>query len=164
MTELNQNSTITLGLISDTHGRLPAAVHDVFRGVNRILHAGDIGDPSILEELRLIAPVVAVRGNMDQADWSRQLPSTEILTFGDVCIGVVHDLYRFPADLVSRGCRVIIDGHTHRAQISEKNGILHINPGSAGQPRDNRPASVALLQLKGRQVKAELIQLEQTHR
>lgn len=164
MTELNQNRKITLGLISDTHGRLPAAVHDVFTGVNRILHAGDIGDPSILEELRLIAPVVAVRGNMDRADWSRQLPSAEILAIGDVCIGVVHDLYRLPDDLVSRGCRVIIDGHTHRALIAEKNGVLHINPGSAGQPRDSRPASVALLQIKGRQVKAELIQLEQRRR
>lgn len=164
MTELNHNSKFVLGLISDTHGRLPAEVHRVFNGVDRILHAGDIGDAGIMEELRLIAPVVAVKGNMDWAEWSRKLPETEILTIGDVRIGIVHDLYRRPDDFSRTGCRVIIDGHTHKAQIVDKNGVLHINPGSAGQPRDNRPASVALLKIKGRKVEADLIQLEQVDR
>lgn len=161
MTELIQNRKLLIGLISDTHGRLPAAVHRVFDGVDRIVHAGDIGEEAILDELGLIAPVVAVKGNMDWADWSRKLPATEILTIGDIRIGIIHDLYRLPDDFNNAGCRVIIDGHTHRAQIVEKNGILHINPGSAGQPRDYRPASVAILEIRGRQVEAKIIQVEQ---
>jgi hypothetical protein len=164
MTELSQNKKFLVGLISDTHGHLPAAVHRVFNNVDRIVHAGDIGDAAVMEELRLIAPVVAVKGNMDWADWSRKLPATAILTIGNVRIGVIHDLSRRTDDFISDECRVIIDGHTHRAQIVDKNGILHVNPGSAGQPRGSRPASVALLRINGRQVQAELIQLEQMNR
>jgi hypothetical protein len=155
---------VTLGIISDTHGQLPAAIHEIFKGVGAILHAGDIGDETILDELRAIAPVGAVRGNMDWGDWARRLPGTDIIEVGKVRIGMVHDPYQMPADFKSGKCRIIVSGHTHRALIAEENGILYVNPGSAGQPRSNRPASVALLHVSGKQVAAEVIPLEPSNR
>jgi putative phosphoesterase len=151
---------ITIGIISDTHGQLPAAIHEIFKGVSAILHAGDIGDETILDELRVIAPVAAVRGNMDWGDLARQLPGTDIIEVGKVRIGMVHDPYQMPANFKSGKYRIIVSGHTHQALIAKKNGVLYVNPGSAGQPRSNRPASVALLHISGTQVAAEVIPLE----
>ena len=149
-----------LGIISDTHGHLPASIHEIFRGVDAILHAGDIGDESLLDELRMIAPVVAVRGNMDWGSWTRKLPGAELLAIGDIQIGMAHDPYHLPAEFNASNCQVIINGHTHRALIEEKKQILYINPGSAGQPRSNRQASVAILRIRDSQIKAEIIPLE----
>ena len=151
---------LSIGIISDTHGHLPASVHDIFRGVDAILHAGDIGDESILDELRMIAPVLAVRGNMDWGDWARDLPGAEIISIGAIQIGIVHDPYQLPAEFNARNCQVIVNGHTHRALIEEKKKVLHVNPGSAGQPRSNRPASVALLQIRDGLITAEIVPLE----
>ena len=152
---------VKLGIISDTHGHLPAVIHQIFRGVDAILHAGDIGDAGILDELRLIAPVVAVRGNMDWGDWARKLPGAELLGIGNLKIGIVHDPYQLPAEFNAGNCQVIINGHTHKAMIEEKKQILYINPGSAGQPRSNRPASVAILRIGDSRLNAEIIPLEQ---
>jgi len=160
MTDSAKTQKITMGIISDTHGRLSPRIHDIFRGVDGIVHAGDIGDAAILDELGMLAPVVAVRGNMDWGDWSSRLPPVEILFQGRIRIGVVHDPQQWPEDLPSNECRVIICGHTHRALIAEKNGVLFVNPGSAGEPRGGRPATVALLRIEGLTVNADIVQLE----
>jgi putative phosphoesterase len=97
---------------------------------------------------------------MDWADWARRLPGADITTFGEVRIGVVHDPHQIPPDFKSAKCRVIVNGHTHQALIAEKDEVLYVNPGSAGQPRANRPASVALLHIGGKRVAAEIIPLE----
>ena len=153
---------LKLGIISDTHGRLPGGIHEIFKGVDAILHAGDIGDADILDELRMIAPVVAVRGNMDWGDWAGALSGTEILSAGKFQIGIIHDPYKLPAELKSGSCQVVVYGHTHTALIEEKSGVLYINPGSAGQPRASRPASVALLHIAEDGYRAEIIPLERS--
>ena len=164
MMESAQSGKIAVGLISDTHGRLFPRVLDIFKDVHTIVHAGDIGDEAILDELGLIAPVVAVRGNMDWGGWACRLAGFRILNVAGVNIGIVHDRYDLPNEVQAGKCRVIVSGHTHRAQIDEKNGVLFINPGSAGQPRAHRPASVAMLSIHGRQVDARIISLGQPPR
>ena len=153
---------MTIGIISDTHGNLPAGLHEIFKGVDAIVHAGDIGDGAILDELQRMAPVVAVRGNMDWGEWAGKLSGIEILRVENLKIGIIHDLYQMPAELISGSCRVVVNGHTHKALIEEKKGVLYINPGSAGQPRVKRPASVALLRITEDRFKAEIIPLERS--
>ena len=159
-----ETENCTLGLISDTHGRLPTQINNIFEHVDGILHAGDIGSGTILEALELIAPVVAVKGNMDWGSWTSQLREIAIFSICNIRIGLVHDRYQLPTNRQIARCRVIVSGHTHRALIEERNGVLLINPGSAGQPRANRPASVALLHISDQQVSARIIQLEDTQR
>ncbi len=151
---------ITLGVISDTHGLLRPEAVDALRGSDRILHAGDIGAPEILEALAKIAPVTAVRGNVDTASWARALPVTEVVEAGGVLIYMLHDRGQLDLKPEAAGFRVVVYGHSHQPKIEEKNGALYFNPGSAGPRRFSLPVSVGRLKIKVGKVKAELVELK----
>jgi putative phosphoesterase len=151
---------ITLGVISDTHGLLrPEAVRGL-RGSDRILHAGDVGAPEILEALAQIAPVTAVRGNVDSGPWARTLAATAVVEAGGLSIYMLHDLGQLDLKPAAAGFRVVVYGHSHQPKIEEKNGVLYFNPGSAGPRRFNLPVSVARLTITAGNVEAELMELE----
>jgi hypothetical protein len=124
-----------------------------------IIHAGDIGKPTVLEALRCIAPVVAVRGNNDTDAWGRALPATEVVEVGDVCLYVLHDMHELDLDPVSAGFRVVVSGHSHRPSIATRQGVLYVNPGSAGPRRFKLPISLAWLHIQGSTVEAQFITL-----
>ena len=151
---------ITLGVISDTHGLLWPEVVEALRGSRRILHAGDIGAPEILEALAKIAPVTAVRGNVDTASWARALPVTEVVEAGGVLIYMLHDRGQLDLKPEAAGFRVVVYGHSHQPKIEEKNGALYFNPGSAGPRRFSLPVSVGRLKIKVGKVEAELVELK----
>ncbi|HEX6927792.1 MAG TPA: metallophosphoesterase family protein [Gammaproteobacteria bacterium] len=149
-----------IGVISDTHGLLrPEALH-ALRGASLILHAGDIGKPDVLSGLEALAPVIAVRGNNDNDDWANAIPECEIVTVDDVQIYLLHDLKDMRIDPVRAGHRVVITGHSHSPAIDERDGVLYLNPGSAGPRRFRLPVSVARLQVRGSVPAAEIIELD----
>ena len=152
--------SVTLGVISDTHGLLRPEAVRALRGSDRILHAGDVGAPEILEALAQIAPVTAVRGNVDTDSWARSLPETEVVEAAGVSIYVLHDLGRLDLKPQAAGFRVVVYGHSHQPKIEEKNGVLYFNPGSAGPRRFKLPVSVGKLMIGAGKVRAELIELE----
>jgi putative phosphoesterase len=149
-----------LGVISDTHGLLRPEALRALRGSDRILHAGDIGAHEILEALAQIAPVTAVRGNVDTEPWARALPETEVVEAGGVSIYMLHYLGRLDLKPQAAGFRVVIYGHSHQPKIEERNGVLYFNPGSAGPRRFKLPVSVGKLTIEAGKVQAELIELK----
>ncbi len=149
-----------LGVISDTHGLLRPEAVEALRGSDRILHAGDIGDSAILDALEKVAPVTAVRGNVDTAPWARRLPTTEVIEAGGISIYMLHDLAQLDLKPAAAGFRVVIYGHSHQPKIEEKNGVLFFNPGSAGPRRFNLPVSIGKLVVEAGEVRAELIELK----
>jgi len=142
---MNGRETI-VGLIADTHGELSAAAARALRGVSRIIHAGDVEGRWVLDGLSRIAPVTAIRGNMDR-DGGRRLPATAVVEIAGLSLYVVHDLALMDLDPAAAGIRVVIHGHTHEAETFERGGVLYVNPGSATRPRGGSPASVALLRI-----------------
>jgi putative phosphoesterase len=156
---LPPKSVYRLGLLSDTHGYLPGSVLEVFRGVDLILHAGDIGSAGILVSLEQIAPVVAVRGNMDWGPWADRLAEKESIRAGSHVVHLIHDVARLRMDPVNRHCIAVINGHTHRPSVETSNGVLYVNPGSAGAPRSGEQACVALLSIADAQASADLIRI-----
>jgi putative phosphoesterase len=138
-------STITVGLISDTHGVLRPEAVAALRGVQRIIHAGDIGGADILAALGEIAPVDAVRGNNDH--WSSRIPAELTLDIAGVTVYVLHDLKELEVDPVAAGFRVVIAGHSHKPVVREQDGVLYVNPGSAGPRRFKLPVTVAYLEI-----------------
>lgn len=151
---------VTLGVISDTHGLLRPEALEALRGSDRILHAGDVGVPQILEALAQIAPVTAVRGNVDTEPWARALPETEVVEAGGVSVFILHSLGQLDLKPEAAGFRVVVYGHSHLPKIEEKNGVLYFNPGSAGPRRFNLPVSVGKLMIGAGKVRAELVELE----
>ncbi len=151
---------IRVGVISDTHGLIRLRVLELFRGVDHIIHAGDIGDPSVLEALRAIAPVTAVRGNVDVAEWAKTLKETVLIQFGNVPIYVIHDLSRLDLVPDAAGIRVVINGHSHRAANRQTGDVLYLNPGSAGPRRFELALSCAMLEIDGDQVEAKILSVE----
>ncbi len=149
-----------VGVISDTHGRLPKSITRAFEGVDLIIHAGDIGEPDIIKALEEIAPTIAVRGNMDMGQWARQLPTDEVIEISRTLLYVIHDAYRLKLKPNSADPNVVISGHTHRPLLEERQGVLYLNPGSAGYPKFGQPATVALLQIKGESVNVQFIELK----
>ena len=149
-----------IGVISDTHGSVPQGVSKAFHEVDLIIHAGDIGEQTVLEKLSKIAPLVAVRGNMDFGKWTRQLPETEMIEIGQIVLYVRHIPSRLDADSAKTNIRAVINGHTHRPDVYEKNGIMFINPGSAAYPKFGQPASAALIQITGDDLNVKLIRLK----
>jgi putative phosphoesterase len=136
-----------LGLISDTHGLLRREAVEALRGSELIVHAGDVGNPKILEELRKLAPVVAVRGNVDTQEWARTLPLTAVAEAGSVLIYVLHDVNALDLNPVAATFRLVVSGHSHKPGKIERDGVLYVNPGSAGPRRFQLPATVARLNL-----------------
>jgi putative phosphoesterase len=151
---------ITLGVISDTHGLLRPEAVEALRGSDRILHAGDVGAPEILEKLAQIAPVTAIRGNVDTGPWAAALPETEVIETEGVSVYMLHDLAQIDLKPEASGFRVVIYGHSHRPKIEEKNGVLYFNPGSAGLRRFSLPVSVGRLTIEAGKVQAALIRLK----
>jgi putative phosphoesterase len=158
----SQAAVRRIGVLSDTHGHLPAEVVLAFAGVDLILHAGDLDTPEVLARLRQIAPVVAVRGNMDRGPWARRLSPAETIGCGEIDIYMCHILHDMDLDPVAAGFAVVISGHTHRRTMQQRNGILFLNPGSASMPRGADPPSVALLTVSGARIAARFVDLEAT--
>ncbi len=150
---------ITLGVISDTHGLLRPEAIEALQGSDLILHAGDVGALEILEALAEIAPVNAIRGNVDTALWARALPETEVVAAGGLSIYMLHDLDRLDLKPEAAGFRAVVYGHSHEPKIEEKNGVLYFNPGSAGPRRFHLPVSVGRLVIEAGKVRAESIEL-----
>ena len=154
--EGQKKDSFLVGVISDTHGHLRPEVVEAFAGVDLIIHAGDIGNHEVLQALRAIAPVHAVRGNMD-GGWAHDLPATEVVEIGGVMIYVLHDVYFLDLDPAAAGFIAVINGHTHRAAIEKRQGVLFLNPGSASPYSST--GTVALLQIQGSSLKPEVVQL-----
>lgn len=146
-------------MISDTHGLVRPEVAPAFEGVELILHAGDIGAPQVLDALRAIARVIAVRGNVDVEGWCREIPEQQTTSVGDVTIHMLHDVHALGLDPAAAGIHVVVSGHSHRPAVERRNGILFVNPGSAGPRRFTLPVSVARLSVTGAAVVAELVTL-----
>jgi putative phosphoesterase len=150
----------TLGVISDTHGLLRPEAVAALTGVERIVHAGDIGDPEILRELARLAPVSAVRGNNDRGGWARDIPETEVVEVGGVALYVLHDVHELDLDPRAAGFAAVIAGHSHQPRQEERDGVLYFNPGSAGPRRFRLPISVGRLTVAHGRVRGALVTLE----
>jgi len=150
----------TVGVISDTHGLLRPEALAALAGVERIVHAGDIGAPDVLEALGRIAPVTAVRGNNDRERWAADIPETDVLEIGDVSLYVLHDLHELDLDPRAAGFAAVIAGHSHQPRMEERGGVLYLNPGSAGPRRFKLPISLARLMVRGPRLTAELVTLD----
>ncbi len=150
--DLKNRRCLLLGVISDTHGHLPPPVIAAFRRVDVILHAGDIDTPAVFDALQRLAPVVAVRGNMDRGRWAADLPPAEIVTLGGLQVYMLHDLLTLDLDPAAADIRLVVSGHTHRPAAEIQNGVLLLNPGSAVLPRGTQPASVALVTLDAQDI------------
>ena len=150
----------TIGVISDTHGLLRPEAVAALAGVERIVHAGDIGSPEVIAALQRIAPVSAVRGNNDREAWAADIPETEVVEVGAVSLYVLHDLHELDLDPRAAGFAAVIAGHSHQPRREERGGVLYQNPGSAGPRRFKLPISLARLTVAGRRVQAKLVTLE----
>ena len=149
-----------IGLISDTHGLLRDEAVRALTGSELILHAGDVGKPEILEALRSLAPVVAIRGNVDTEPWALALPETTVAEAGAVRFYLLHDLHTLDLDAAAAGFHVVVSGHSHEPGRTERNGVWYINPGSAGPRRFSLPVTVARLDLGKKPWALEFVDLE----
>ena len=148
-----------IGVISDTHGLLRPQALAALEGVELIIHAGDIGNSKILRALARIAPVHAVRGNSDRGDWAADLPYTRVVEVGGVHLYVLHELFCLDLDPAAAGLAAVIFGHSHRPHLERKNGVLYLNPGSAGPRRFTLPVTMALLQVQKNGLICEFVEL-----
>ncbi len=149
-----------IGVIADTHGLLRPQAVEALAGSNMILHAGDIGEISVLRALEAVAPVVAVAGNMDNGTLANLLPPSETIRAHDLLVHMRHDLQRLDIDPEAAGVSAVIFGHSHKPVIQQKNGILYLNPGSAGPRRFTLPGTVARIEIRGKTLDAQLIELK----
>jgi putative phosphoesterase len=155
----SRSRSSSVGLISDTHGLLRPEALAALQGCGWIVHAGDIGDPAILEALARLAPLTAVRGNNDTGAWARRLPESTVLQAGAARIYVLHDLKALDIDPASAGFDCVVAGHSHRPSQVRRDGVLYVNPGSAGPRRFTLPVSVAALRIRGSRIGCRLIGL-----
>ena len=150
--------TFTVGLISDTHGLLRAEALDALKGSDFIVHAGDIGDPGILAELARLAPVTAVRGNVDTAAWTTSIPETAVLEVSPAArLYVLHNIEDLDLDLAAAGYHAVIFGHSHQPGTRLQDGVLYVNPGSAGPRRFSLPISIGRLLVENGRMSVDLI-------
>jgi putative phosphoesterase len=149
-----------IGLISDTHGLLRPAAAAALSGVDHIVHAGDIGSAEILVQLRRIAPVTAVRGNNDKAPWAEPLAVSAVLAFAGRRVYVLHDIGELDLDPAAAGLGVVISGHSHKPSVLTKDGVLYVNPGSAGPRRFRLPVTTGILEIEGEHLHAAIHELE----
>ena len=145
-----------IGLISDTHGLIRHEALQALAGVDRIIHAGDIGGADVIEALSVIAPVDVVRGNNDKDPWGAKLPAWLALEFEGVSIHVLHDVKEMDVDPAAAGFRVVIAGHSHKPVVAERDGVLFVNPGSAGPRRFSLPVTVGYLMVVGGTAHAQI--------
>ena len=157
MTDLVQS--VTIGVISDTHGLLRTEAVAALMGVDHILHAGDVGDPGILDKLRWIAPLTAIRGNVDVSGVCGTLPATEAVELGGRLFYLVHSLQDLDIDPIAAGVAVVVSGHSHRPDIQHRGGVRYLNPGSAGPRRFDLPVTVAMVSVVDGIVSARIVSL-----
>lgn len=148
-----------IGVISDTHGLLRPEAALALRGCELILHAGDVGKPEVLSALQAIAPVVAIRGNNDQGSWADALPCTEVVEVDSLLLYLVHDVAELDLDPAAARFAAVISGHSHRPSSSVREGVLYLNPGSAGPRRFSLPIGLAVLEVRDQVLRPELIDL-----
>ncbi|MGZ3238874.1 MAG: metallophosphoesterase family protein [Burkholderiaceae bacterium] len=151
---------LRIGLISDTHNLLRPAAKEFLRGCDHIIHGGDITEADILEELASLAPITAVRGNNDWSAWAENLRETEQIKFEEICVFVIHDLADLNIEPHAAVIQVVVSGHSHQPLIENREGVLFVNPGSAGPRRFKLPISMAELIINGNSVSARIVELE----
>jgi putative phosphoesterase len=150
---------ILVGVISDTHGLLRPQALDALRGSDLILHAGDVGKPEVLDQLRQLVPTFVVRGNVDHGDWASRLPVSEIVEVGSRSFYMLHDISELDLDPPTAGFAAVIFGHSHQPSIEMHDGVLFLNPGSAGPRRFKLPVSVARIRVSGDELDPEIVTL-----
>ena len=148
-----------IGIISDTHGLLRPEAIEHLVGTDYIIHAGDIGAQEVIEGLQRIAPTTAIRGNIDAGEWAKDYPDTELVVLGGRAFYVLHNLNELKLDPAASGFDVVVSGHSHRPKIERKNGILYVNPGSAGPRRFKLPIAVATLTLSARTILPRILEI-----
>ena len=151
-----------IGVISDTHGLLRPEALAALQGSHYIIHAGDIGDPQILDKLGVIAPLIAVRGNVDQGAWARKIPATNVLEIGQISVYVLHSIQELDLKPEAAKFAAVVYGHSHVPKQEWKNGVLYFNPGSAGPKRFKSPVSVGRLTIEHNKIDATVLVLETT--
>jgi uncharacterized protein len=149
-----------IGVISDTHGLLRPQALAALAGSELIIHAGDVGRPEILDELRAVAPVVAVRGNVDYGQWALALPLSQVVEVGETQLYVLHDRNALDLNPVTAGFKAVISGHTHKPLAERTNGVLYLNPGSAGPRRFKLPVTLAVLETRGGELDVQFVELD----
>jgi putative phosphoesterase len=152
---------MTIGLISDTHGLLREEVLRALEGSDLIIHAGDVGKPQILDALKALGPLVAVRGNVDKGEWALMLPKSVVAEAGPAMIYVLHNIHELDLDPAAAGFHIVVSGHSHKASRTERSGVLYLNPGSAGPRRFRLPVTVARLDLAQAPWKVDFIDLSE---
>jgi len=157
----NSQARHRLGIVSDTHGLLHPALMEAFAGVDQIIHAGDVGKQAVLDGLEAIAPVTAVRGNMDRGRWAARLHGTEVVAIGEVTVYVLHDLEQLALNPAAVGFDAVISGHTHQPALAKVNGVVYVNPGSARHQRVGLPATAALMDVQGKRIEVQFVELVQ---
>jgi uncharacterized protein len=150
---------VIIGVISDTHGLLRPEALTALRGSDYIIHAGDIGDPAILKKLGEIAPVTAIRGNVDREGWAKRIPLTNVLEADGISIYVLHNLQDLDLKPEAAGFGVVVYGHSHVAKQETKNGVLYFNPGSAGPRRFRLPVTIGRLKVEDGKVSGEIVEI-----
>ena len=158
--DISINNKRFIGVISDTHGLVRPQVIDKLQGAELIIHAGDIGKVEVIEQLKAVAPVVAIRGNVDSGSWASEYAVTEMMEFEDNFFYVLHDLNELDIDPVAAGISCVISGHSHRSKIDEYDGVMYLNPGSCGPRRFTLPVSLARIWIRQGGFETELIELE----
>ena len=153
-------NAILVGVISDTHGLIRPESMSALRKSDLIIHAGDIGNPEVLDHLRRIAPTFAVRGNNDKGGWAASLPRAEVVEVGDRRFYVIHEISRLDLDPVTAGFAAVVFGHSHRPSIEVRDGVLYLNPGSAGPRRFKLPVAVARVRVSAQRVRPEIVELK----
>jgi putative phosphoesterase len=156
---MTTNSPIAVGVISDTHGLLRPEAVAALHASDVIIHAGDVGDPQILERLRAIAPTHAVRGNVDTSAWAEKLPLTDVVEVGALQIYILHNLADLDLNPKAAGFAAVISGHTHRPNAQLRDDVLYLNPGSAGPRRFTLPIAVARIVVTGSHLSHEIVEL-----
>jgi putative phosphoesterase len=153
-------ATTIVGVISDTHGLLRPEALEALDGSDLILHAGDIGSEAVLETLASVAPVVAVRGNVDRDKWADTLPERMAVEIGDATVYMLHDRQMLDLKPDAAGFQAVISGHSHQAAHEVRNGVLYFNPGSAGPKRFNLPITLGRFVVTGSSIEHEIITLD----
>ncbi|HZC01092.1 MAG TPA: metallophosphoesterase family protein [Gammaproteobacteria bacterium] len=152
-------SEVLVGIISDTHGLVRLEAVRALKGSELLIHAGDIGNPQVIEQLHEIAPTFVVRGNNDRGAWAAGLPVTQVVEVGELLFYVLHEISQLDVDPAVAGFAAVVSGHSHQPSIQFRDGVLYLNPGSAGPRRFSLPVAVARVHVSGRQMRPEIVEL-----
>ncbi len=150
----------TIGIISDTHGLVRQEAIESLKGCELVIHAGDVGKPEVIHSLEEIAPVIAVRGNVDKGDWANTLPKTQVVEVSNIFIYVIHDIGELDLNPKAAGFNIVIYGHSHKPKKEIVDGIIYLNPGSAGPRRFNLPISLALMTIDRNAINVSFMELK----